>query len=104
MSSSTGAIPALSAASRPSSSESGDDSRSGMSNPTTRSGPSARAQSAAQTVLSTPPESPTTTPRFRIPWTTVEAMAAVISETTCSASMRSRSGETLGAKGTYWAP
>ncbi len=51
-----------------------DDSRSGMSSPSTRSGPSARAHNAAQTLLSTPPDSPTTTPRFRIRRVTADSM------------------------------
>src|SRR6478672_4965829 len=97
MSSTSTVIPALSAARRPSSSESGDDSRSGMSRARTRSGPRARAQSAAQTLLSTPPDRPRTTPRLRIRCTTADSIAAAISAVTCTGSIRSRSIETLGA-------
>src|SRR4051812_23629560 len=55
--------PTVSAISLPSRSESGDESRSGMKSPSTRSLPRARAQSAATTELSTPPDKPTTAPR-----------------------------------------
>src|SRR5688572_10228402 len=98
MSSTTVAMPALSAARRPRSSESDDDSRSGMRRPRTRSAPRARAHNAAHTLLSTPPDSPSTTPRFRMRRRTVGSMAATISSVACAASTRSRSSETLDAR------
>ena len=45
--------------------ESGDDSRSGITSPTTPSLPAARTHRAATTLLSTPPDKPTTNPFFR---------------------------------------
>src|SRR5688500_9709775 len=60
--------------------------------PKTRSGPSARTQTAAVTLLSIPPESPSTTPRRRRPRTCSSTATAILSAAT-RVSMRRTAGD-----------
>ena len=70
---------------------SGDDSRSGMCSPKTRSLPRAATQRAATVLESIPPDSATTTPR-RLECARKEVRLAVILAVSSSASIRRLAG------------
>src|SRR5258706_14507524 len=88
MSSSTQSMRRCEATRRPSRRLSGSESCSGISTLSTLRGPAARTQSAATTLLSTPPERPTTTPRLRRSFSTWPRSVAEICSTAAAGSMR----------------
>jgi hypothetical protein len=81
---------------------SGEDSRSGRSNANTRSAPTARTASAAQTELSMPPETATTSPRLRSVAGQFAQGAAMRSASSLEVE-RQRGGEGGVAAGVTWA-
>ena len=69
-------MPSASATRRPRRRLSGSESRSGISTPSTFFGPSAATASAAETLESMPPESPSTMPRRRSRFSTCSRIAS----------------------------
>src|SRR5712691_1653898 len=99
MSSATVGTPTVSATSKPKALESAAESRSGIRRPSTFSRPNARAQRARTTLLSIPPERPTTAPLFRRRIRTASCKPATSCSMTSSGSISRLVGRSSGTAG-----